>query len=264
MQLISSGRVASLIIAHPGHEGLVYGWLEACKPLVHVLCDGSGGVASDRRSYTRKILRSAGAEAGPVFGPLTDRDWYTAILRGDADLFCDVARRIADACAACRPDVIVCDPLEFYNPMHDLANCIGHFAADHLARLHGTRPDVLSYDISSRRPPSSAAHTIPISNDVQACKLRLIAEFTPLASEAMEFRDTLAHTEEYLYAEDGGYAWPDRVGFEPYYERFGRNRLSEGRYSDLITYRDHVRPLAHAIRRHRPRVGRAETRIRHG
>ena len=33
----------------------------------------------------------------------------------------------------------------------------------------------------------------------------------------------------------------------PDYERYGRQRVNEGRYSEIIRYRDHVRPVAMAI-----------------
>lgn len=38
-QTISSGR-AALVVAHPGHELRVYGWLEQARPRVFVLTDG--------------------------------------------------------------------------------------------------------------------------------------------------------------------------------------------------------------------------------
>jgi hypothetical protein len=33
----------------------------------------------------------------------------------------------------------------------------------------------------------------------------------------------------------------------PYYQRYGETRVREGRYADIIRYRDHVRPVAVAI-----------------
>ena len=33
----------------------------------------------------------------------------------------------------------------------------------------------------------------------------------------------------------------------PDYEHFGERRVTEGRYSEIIRYRDHVRPVAMAI-----------------
>ena len=35
---------------------------------------------------------------------------------------------------------------------------------------------------------------------------------------------------------------------QPGYERYGERRVNEGRYSEIIRYRDHVRPVAMAIK----------------
>ena len=37
-----SGRGNLLVIAHPGHELRLYGWIAQTKPLVCILTDGSG------------------------------------------------------------------------------------------------------------------------------------------------------------------------------------------------------------------------------
>src|SRR4051794_29308473 len=52
---------AALVVAHPGHELRVHGWIEAVRPLVHVLTDGSGSSGRSRLESTRRVLGPTGA-----------------------------------------------------------------------------------------------------------------------------------------------------------------------------------------------------------
>src|SRR3954466_3492005 len=103
---------AALIVAHPGHELLLHHWLERARPIVCVLTDGSGSEAEDRSGRSRLIIERARARIGTVFGARSDRDWYRAILGGDADLFQSTATRIVDMCRAEGVTQIVSDPVE--------------------------------------------------------------------------------------------------------------------------------------------------------
>src|SRR5262245_62950864 len=82
----AAGRSA-LVIAHPGHELRVHGWLEQTRPLVFVLTDGSGGAGRPRIDSTARVLERVGAKPGAIFGRFADRELYAAILAGDHDVF---------------------------------------------------------------------------------------------------------------------------------------------------------------------------------
>ena len=49
---------------------------------------------------------------------------------------------------------------------------------------------------------------------------------------------------ERLFPVDVRRVWPPLSPEEPFYEKFGRDRIGRGTYAELITYTDHVRPLA--------------------
>src|SRR5215470_12779269 len=91
---LQPGR-AALVLAHPGHELRVHGWLEAARPLVFVLTDGSGHSDRGRLASTTRVLEQAGAERGPLYGRLTDRALYGALLAGDHALFDGLADELA-------------------------------------------------------------------------------------------------------------------------------------------------------------------------
>src|SRR4029077_12021317 len=63
---------AALVVAHPGHELRVHGWLERHRPVVFVLTDGSGSTASSRLHSTQRILLRAEARQGSIFGRFSD------------------------------------------------------------------------------------------------------------------------------------------------------------------------------------------------
>ena len=105
-----------LLIAHPGHELCVYGWLETVRPRVFVLTDGSGRSATSRLNSTSKILSVVGATAGSIYGRFTDRAAYAAILDREFDLFIRLASELAEALIAKRIDYVAGDAAEGYTP----------------------------------------------------------------------------------------------------------------------------------------------------
>ena len=234
-----------LIVAHPGHELLVHHWLERARPIVCALTDGSGGHARDRSARSRRIIERAGAEVGPVFAAATDREWYRAILAGDRRPFDLAAAQITDMCRAEGVTQVVADSLEFFNPMHDLCSCLAQAVA---MRLQGAgaielltypieRPDMLSEDPD---------YVYVLDEAALRRKLDAAAEYHELTAEVERRRleATENHAVERLFSVDISRHWPALPPEEPFYEKFGRQMIARGTYADLITYADHVRPLA--------------------
>src|ERR1700687_3197739 len=89
------GGRALLVMAHPGHELRLFGWLCNARPDVLVLTDGSGHSGRPRIAATRGVVQVTGARAGPVFGELTDRELYVALLKGDAAPFAKLTTALA-------------------------------------------------------------------------------------------------------------------------------------------------------------------------
>src|SRR3954454_11266423 len=108
-----------LVVAHPGHELRVYGWLERERPEVFVLTDGSGSSGQSRVSSTVETLRRAGARPGSVFGRFSDRELYEVVLEGRTAVFTELARELAGAFVERGVEVVAADALEGYNPSHD-------------------------------------------------------------------------------------------------------------------------------------------------
>src|SRR6184192_1679995 len=86
---------AALIVAHPGHELRVHGWMEHARPLVFVLTDGSGSRNEARLASTTRLLEQTGSRPGCVYGRFTDRQLYDVLLRSDHGLFLNLAAEIS-------------------------------------------------------------------------------------------------------------------------------------------------------------------------
>ena len=85
---------SALVIARPGHELGVHGWLEIARPLTFVISRGDRHQRL-RLASTASVLNRAGACPGSVFGRLDDQDIYTALLHSDESLFAEVRDELA-------------------------------------------------------------------------------------------------------------------------------------------------------------------------
>jgi hypothetical protein len=237
------GRPSSiLIIAHPGHELLVHHWLERARPKVFILTDGSGSADNDRSQQSRRTIENAGASCGHVFAAASDRDWYDDLLAGDVRRFLTVIERIVLECGS-GADEIVCDRVELFNPMHDLANVVAHSVANLLAEKARNGPTVKTFPIEAPDEFPHIMHSAaPLPAAALARKQRAISDYRALALEAPRY-DRLVGCEPIIYDEPA-FTWPPAPPCKPYYERFGERRVRGGLYNRLITYQSHVRPMA--------------------
>jgi hypothetical protein len=94
--------------------------MELTHPLVCVLTDGSGSSGQGRLESTTRVLERTGSRPGPIYGRMSDRDIYTAILDRDLDLFRGLAGGLCDALVAHEATCVVGDSVEGYNPSHDV------------------------------------------------------------------------------------------------------------------------------------------------
>ncbi len=113
-----------LLVAHPGHELLLHGWISRTKPVVHVLTDGSAHSSEPRLGRTAEFLRHVGARSGAIFGRLSDREAYGMILKRNTALLVSLVAELAAQLERDQPAIIVGDAAEGDNPFHDLCRLI--------------------------------------------------------------------------------------------------------------------------------------------
>jgi hypothetical protein len=250
-----------LFCAHPGHELRVYGWLVKVRPTVCFLTDGSGADGVSRVSLSSEILAAAGAAHGPMYGVASDRAIYAALLNGDLALFADYARRLAAVLTRGEYDAIAGDAAEGYNPSHDVARMLID-AAVRIAQDAGVRVANYAFPLVGNplvAPPATAAGNDVVHLDDVALQSKIAHGRAYAADtggilvsevdEAIERFGIEAFRDEPLFAaQDGGAleTWFDAE--KPFYETYGERQVAAGRYSFVVRWREHVRPVARALR----------------
>lgn len=252
------GRRAALVAGHPGHELRVLGWLRACRPAVAVLTDGSGAGEAGRIGLTSELLDSAGCARSPVYGALSDRQVYEAILEGDAALFLAVAQRLAEWIVREQVELVASDAVEGYNPTHDLCAAIAGRAARLAAQASGRPVEHLTFLLTGpptmASPPADAVG-VHLEAAAVADKLSEARRYAAQAGGALvgevdamirDYGDEAFSNEYFLPA-----TLPEHfaafVRAAPFYETHGEKQVAAGRYADVIRYRDHIEPLVAAL-----------------
>jgi hypothetical protein len=247
---------AALVIAHPGHELRVHGWLERARPRVFVLTDGSGGSGRPRLRSTHRTLARAGAEPGCIFGRLPDAAVYAALLRHNTDLFLDLTGELADALIRDGVTYLAGDAAEGYNPGHDVCRLMIDAAAERVRRRTGWR--LANFDFPLIGPPDDPEHVRPgkvrlrLDDEEYGRKLKAAEAYPELAGEVAAALGGLgaeAFRVECLRPAESGPALARPPEDPPFYERYGEQQVRAGRYRQVLRYREHVLPLARALRR---------------
>jgi hypothetical protein len=253
--LNSSPRRAALVVAHPGHELRVHRWLELTRPVVFVLTDGSGNHGVSRLASTTALLGRAGATVGSIYGRLSDRELYRAILGGDLDLFTSLADELAQGLAGM--DVVAGDAVEGYNPGHDVCRLLLNAA---VLQLEGVGQQIANFDF----PLVGAPDDCPAETLATALRLELDEESLHRKLEAAGTYPELAGEVDAALAAHGSNRFrveclrPVRHGLDiaplfshpPFYETHGEKRVALGLYGQVIRFQDHLAPLAAGLERH--------------
>jgi len=279
---LAANDKGALIIAHPGHELCVYGWLETARPKVFVLTDGTGRSGVPRLDSTTKILTNAGATPhGSLYGRFTDLEIYNALLQGDYDLFVRLAQELAEALVVEEFTYVVGDATEGYNPTHDVCRLLIDTAVEIASRIRGrtiVNRDFLLFRRHNTHPEALRASAIWLTLDDELLerKLTLARTYPELQGEVDAVLDqkTLAalrafpelseHVDKFVTSSMGSEAYrveclrlvngralssevPNEV---PFYERYGEMLVAAGTYQRAIRYREHFLPLVEAVRNH--------------
>lgn len=242
-------RRTALVVAHPGHELRVHGWLELTRPLVFVLTDGSGGQGQSRLASTKGLLDKTGARRGSIFGRFTDRELYQALVEHRHVEFLDVARELARALVEDGIEVIAGDAAEGYNSGHDVCRLLVDAAVEWVrAREH--RP------IENRDFPVVAAPETCAADQRESAlwfELDELALSRKLAA-ARAYRELAQEVEAALNTHGPGAFGMEclRLIQEPwslppapaFYEEYGSKRVKEGLYHHVVRQNEHLVPLA--------------------
>jgi hypothetical protein len=251
--LVAAGTRAFLVIAHPGHELRIHGWLETVRPHVFVLTDGSGRPGRSRLASTSRILAATGSQQGSIYGRFTDVALYDALLDGKHEAFQALTLDLADALGQMRPEYVVGDALEGYNPIHDVCRLIINVAVAICSRRGN--PPVGNFDFplvgrpdAAPLQPTAAVVRLRLEESQFARKLAAAHGYTELDHEiksALRENSVDAFRDEWLRAVEGGGHTPPQL--PPYYETYGERQVAAGYYSRVLRYREHVLPVVDTL-----------------
>lgn len=245
----------ALIVGHPGHEVRVYGWLTMARPLTCVITDGSGATGSGRLAATEAVLRSAGATRGGLFGALADLAAYGAILSRNTTVFRDLADAIARELAANGITSVAGDGWEGYNPVHDVCRLVIDAAVRLASRREGRVIENWSFPLVGRpdsAPASAETRVFTLDDRAFEKKMEVAEQYRELVPDVAwairEYGRDAFRTE--VLTKVNRASWHDTRYFDetPFYETHGEGRVRDGKYSEIIRYRDHVVPIAAELR----------------
>lgn len=240
------------MIAHPGHELRIHHWLECARPVAFVLTDGSGHTDHPRLASTSIVLERSGARRGTIYGAMSDRKLYQAILGGERDVFVRLVDKLAFALQREGVTYVVGDAAEGVNPGHDVCRLLLNAALLRIEEASGYRIRNMEYPVEG--PP----HECPAEDRTDAIILTLDDEaYTRKLEAARAYPEMAAEIERVLaihnadafriecirpvhYGLDVGH----RFSHPCIYEWYGEKQVAAGIYSEVIRFRDHVAPLA--------------------
>lgn len=244
-------HTTALVVAHPGHELLVYHWIEKHHPIYCCLTDGSGGAAASRLHSTTQLLGTVGASIGPIYGRYPDTEVYRLLLDGRVDVFVAMAEELAATFANAGVNCVAGDAVEGFNPAHDVCRLIVNGAVQILRQRTGR--DVRNYEFLLDGPPDvNHPGSVVVRLDEPALERKLAAahRYTEMRGEVEAAIGRYGRQAFAIECLRPATISSPTLRFEaelPYYERYGEKRVKDGRYSEIIRYRDHVRPVAVAL-----------------
>lgn len=251
----ADGTRPVVVVGHPGHELRVYGWLRLARPVVHVLTDGSGSDGEPRIDSTSMLLNGAGASRGSIFGRMSDRQIYAAILTGNHAPFVVLAEELAAAFVHDGVDMVAGDAVEGFNPSHDVCRYVVNAAVRLASADTGRKIGCYAFPLDGA--PDLCPDGVggpPLRVDLDDAMLdrkmqaaRAYAELKGEVESAVGRFGIEPFRTECLWPVDlsDPYGWdPDRI---PFYESYGAERVASGAYEQVVTFREHVRPLADAL-----------------
>jgi hypothetical protein len=243
----------ALIIAHPGHELQMFGWLKATKPTVYVLTDGSGRAGVSRLASTRRLLAKVGARPGAIFGAYRDRVIYDAILRRDVEFFRQRVSELADALTSEASEFVLSDAADGTILTHDVWHAVGQAAIGAAEE----RPErvIPHFEFAVEGPGDAPARPraqrLRLDDQTLQRKVAAARGYTELRREVDELLGRWG--EEAFRTET---LWPtgpatSRPHLPKRYERHGEALAAAGVYPAAVRYEEHVMPILEELQRMR-------------
>jgi hypothetical protein len=256
-----SGRLLSKIrlnyqciclFAHPGHELAILNTLSQLNPVIHILTNGGGRNDRSRISYSETAIDRIAATQGDIWGKFSDLEAYRLLKDRLIDRIIDLTRQSIGCFSPYQNICIISDAFEGYNPIHDLAAVISQYTAYYL-RAMGRKVIHLSFSpiLAARNglAPSSYNRNmrilrIPIDRLKLEEKIKIANEYLPLQSEINTLSNhcDINYETFFLHRSYLKLEYP-QLDWHPFWEKYSQEKVSQGHYTDLLTYQDNFYPI---------------------
>ncbi len=239
-------------MAHPGHELRIHGWLEQHSPDAYVLTDGSGRSGVDRLGFSRRTLTKVHSQLIRSNDVWTDSFAYEVLLDNNVDAVIQRISRITDHLQHANIQLVVCDAIEGFNPVHDLCAVMAVMACRLIQQHRGSVVPVLSFPLEAH--PQSMLTADSVTHSLNSAewqrKLAAIEENSALQHEverSFKLHGRDAFQVEVLSPFDLDAKLHALSLKKPFYEIHGEKRVATGAYSTVLRFQQHFRPLVTGI-----------------
>ena len=246
----------ALVCGHPAHLLKLYGWMLQLHPVVCVLTSGSAAPLSPKlHVLLAGMLGDIGAVTSGLIAQHTDQQFYDALLAHDDGFFLAIADALAVLLVEQKIEMVMGDAQEGYNPVHDLCRAIIDTAVAVVQHRHGRTianyACYLTEWIGDRQRHDSDCVHLELNEQEFTRKHKAADGFSSWTDAIREAVDNMGpayfRTECLRPVRDIS---PPSHASPPFYEGFAEERLKAGKYTRVIRYDDHVRPIWNALRAH--------------
>jgi hypothetical protein len=217
-----------------------------------VLTDGSGHTDHSRLASTTAVLERTGASRGAIYGAMSDRQLYRAILAGERDVFTRLVDELASALLQAGVTYVVGDAVEGVNPGHDVCRLVLNGALLRIEQTTGRRLKNLEYPVEG--PPDECpaedrteAIFLTLDDEAFARKMEAVRTYPEMAAEmerVLKIYSTDVFRNECIRPVRYGLDVEHRFQHPCVYERYGEKQVAAGIYREVLRFREHVAPLA--------------------
>ena len=234
------------VFSHPNHELASFGLLQKMRPTLVFLTDGGG---EKRINETRKGLEYLGLEDRAIFLPYTEQSFYDALLKVNAGFFYGVSSELRTVIHSDKPEQILCDAVEYYNPVHDISLPLVSSAADEawekvfevplIYQKSGFPPE--SFGVQCAPEGQEGVTEIPLSPKESDSKRHALQNIYTILRDTMGallLSSPKALERETIFKATSPLRWPEH-GRALRYERRARELMAKGEISEQITHDYH-------------------------
>lgn len=244
-----------VVTGHPNHELAILGFVQRFRPHFLFITDGGSDI---RMNESREVLDSLGLLAQSRFLAWPEERLYRALLDGDLPFFREIVARVRSEIDAVSPAEVLCESIEYYNPLHDVTLPIVR------AALRGRSARILEFPLIAQEPGEPERYRV---NRLAPGKQADVLELRLTPDELATKREAGARRYPSLRRQMGpvldGIA-PESSAVEHFvagarglpapgpedvlrYEWRGRRLKDGGRVDRVITYAGHFLPFVEAL-----------------